>query len=712
MEHKHTNHLIHETSPYLLQHAHNPVDWYSWGDEAFQKAKSENRPILLSIGYSACHWCHVMERESFEDEKIAALMNDLFVNIKVDREERPDLDEIYMNAVQMLTGRGGWPMTVFLTPEGKPFYGGTYFPPEDRYGVPGFPKILQGVANAYREKPQDVERSVEQILAALQRMSLSTESQQPFSPDIIGQSAEQLAQAYDTDHGGLGKAPKFPNVGVYELFLRHYHHSKGSRFLEMVTHTLTKMAQGGIYDHLGGGFHRYSVDEKWLVPHFEKMLYDNAQLVRIYAQVYCVTGEPLFKQVVDETMTYLMREMLHTEGGFYSTQDADSEGEEGKFFVWTEEEISQILGEEASEIFCRIYDVSEEGNFEEKNILHPILTLEQASKFFRRDLKEIESLVSDAKGKLFQEREKRIKPFRDEKILTSWNGLMLSGLAEAIKISPASGYLETTNRTVDFIFTKMFRDGRLLHTYKSGTAKILGYLDDYAFLAAGLLDLFEATVNRAHLDRAVELAGIMLHEFWDEAGGGFFYTGRSHERLIAQSKPIFDGSIPSGNAVATQVLLRLYHYTGKEDYLKRAERILRAYYNAMENQPFGFAHMLAALDFYLQKPKEVVLVGDKKDPETAALLTKIHSLYLPNMTLQLASPDDSLEKVSSLLAGKKQFEGKPTVYVCHNFTCSRPVVEWDEAKAAPRRLENISIVSSVLRWRPCHEGSWGFLLMV
>ena len=680
MEHKHTNRLIDETSPYLIQHAHNPVDWYPWGEEAFQKAKNENRPILLSIGYSACHWCHVMERESFENDTIAGLMNALFVNIKVDREERPDLDEIYMNAVQMLTGRGGWPMTVFLTPEGKPFYGGTYFPPEDRYGVPGFPKILQGVANAYREKPQDVERSVEQILAALQRMSLSTESQQPFSPDIIGQSAEQLAQAYDTDHGGLGKAPKFPNVGVYELFLRHYHHSKGSRFLEMVTHTLTKMAQGGIYDHLGGGFHRYSVDEKWLVPHFEKMLYDNAQLVRIYAQVYSVTGEPLFKQVVEETMSYLMREMLHTEGGFYSTQDADSEGEEGKFFVWTEEEISQILGEEASEIFCRIYDVSEEGNFEEKNILHPILTLEQASKLFRRDLREIESLVADAKAKLFQEREKRIKPFRDEKILTSWNGLMLSGLAEAIKIARQPAYLDVANRTVDFIFTKLFRDGRLLHTYKSGTGKILGYLDDYAFLAAGLLDLFEATLNRAHLDRAVELAEIMLHEFWDEAGGGFFYTGRSHERLIAQSKPIFDGSIPSGNAVATQVLLRLYHYTGKEDSLTCAERVLRAYYKAMENQPFGFAHMLAALDFYLQKPKEVVLVGDKKDPETAELLTKIHSLYLPNMTLQLASPDDSLEKVSSLLAGKKQFDGKPTVYVCHNFTCSRPVVEWDELK--------------------------------
>jgi uncharacterized protein YyaL (SSP411 family) len=680
MEYKHTNHLIHEMSPYLLQHAHNPVDWYPWGDEAFQKAKSENRPILLSIGYSACHWCHVMERESFEDENIAALMNKLFVNIKVDREERPDLDEIYMNAVQMLTGRGGWPMTVFLTPEGKPFYGGTYFPPEDRYGVPGFPKILQGVANAYREKPQDVERSVGQILTALQKMSQSAESQQPFSSTIIAESAEQLAQAYDPNHGGLGRAPKFPNVGVYELFLRHYHHAKSDRFLEMVTHTLKKMAQGGIYDHLGGGFHRYSVDEKWLVPHFEKMLYDNAQLVRIYAQVYCVTEEPLFKQVVDESINYLLREMLHAEGGFYSTQDADSEGEEGKFFVWTESEIAQILGEEASEIFCRIYDVSEVGNFEGKNIPHPILTLEQASKFFRREPKAIESLISDAKTKLFEEREKRVKPFRDEKILTSWNGLMLSGLAEAIKISRHPSCLEAAQRTVDFIFSKMFRDRHLLHTYKNGTAKILGYLDDYAFLAAGLLDLYEANANRFDLEHAVKLSEIMLEEFWDETGGGFFYTGRSHEQLIARSKPIFDGSIPSGNAAATQVLLRLYHYAGKEHYLERAERVLRAYYKAMENQPFGFAHMLAAMDFYLDKPKEIVLVGEEKDPGTVDLLAKIHSLYLPNMTLQLANPNDSLEKISSLLAGKKPVDSKPTVYVCHNFTCSRPVVDWGELK--------------------------------
>ncbi len=680
MAEQHTNRLIHETSPYLLQHAHNPVDWYPWGDEAFEKAKSENKPILLSIGYSACHWCHVMEHESFENDQIAAVMNDLFVAIKVDREERPDLDEIYMNAVQMLTGRGGWPMTVFLTPDGKPFYGGTYFPPEDRPGMPGFPRVLMGVAQAYRERPQDVEKSVGQILSALQRMSHSQESKSTFSLDAIAESAEQISRAYDSDHGGLGQAPKFPNVGVYELFLRHYHHSKNQRFLEMVSHTLTKMAQGGIYDHLGGGFHRYSVDAKWLVPHFEKMLYDNAQLVRIYAQLYCVTGDELFKDVTEETVDYLLREMFQREGGFYSTQDADSEGKEGKFFVWSPQEINQILGEEAGEIFARIYDVSDFGNFEDKNILHPILTLEQASKLFKKDAAEIAALVADSKKKLFQEREKRIKPFRDEKIITSWNGLMLSGLAEAIKISANLTYVDTANRTIQFIFSKMFRDGHLLHTYKDGKAKLLGYLDDYAFLAVGLLDLYEATFDRTHLARAIELTDITLSEFWDPKDGGFFYTGKSHEQLISRAKPVFDASIPSGNSMATHLLLRVYHLTGTEDYLKRAETVLRSYYDAMVSQPFGFAHMLCALDLYLRKPKEIVVVGKRKDPKTAELVRGIHSLYLPNKTLQLAGPDEALEKISPLLQGKTQLDGKPTVYVCQNFTCSAPVTSWEDIK--------------------------------
>ena len=680
MTDEHTNRLIHETSPYLLQHAHNPVDWYPWSEEAFEKAKKENKPVLLSIGYSACHWCHVMERESFENEKIAALMNELFVNIKVDREERPDLDEIYMNAVQMLTGRGGWPMTVFLTPEGKPFYGGTYFPPEDRQGMPGFPRILQGVAQAYRERPADVEKSVAQILETLHHMAESQPSEKDFAPGIIAESCEKIARAYDSENGGLGQAPKFPNPGVYELFLRYYSESGDERYLTMVAQTLSKMAQGGIYDHVGGGFHRYSVDAKWLVPHFEKMLYDNAQLLRIYSQAYVITGEPLYKTVVEESAGYLLREMHQPEGGFYSTQDADSEGEEGKFFVWTLAEIDALLGAEDGEVFARMYDVTEDGNFEEKNILHPILTVDQANKFFRKEKSEIEALIARTKEKLFTAREKRIKPFRDEKIIAAWNGLLLSGLAEAIKITGASSCLEASRRTVEFIFGRMFRDGYLLHVYKDGQAKLRGYLDDYAFVALGLLDLYEVLLDRSLIDRAMELADIMLREFWDERGGGLFYTGKSHQPLISRAKPVFDASIPSGNAIAAQLLLRLYHLVGAEEYHTRAETILRSYYDAMVSQPFGFAHMLCALDQYLHPAKEIVIVGERSDARTTDLIKEIHSLYLPNKAVLIFAPGESLEKVSPLMVGKQQIDGRPTAYVCQNFTCSAPVTSWAELK--------------------------------
>jgi uncharacterized protein YyaL (SSP411 family) len=678
---KHTNRLIHETSPYLLQHAHNPVDWYPWGDEAFVKAREENKPVLMSIGYSACHWCHVMERESFENEQIATLMNDLFVNIKVDREERPDLDEVYMNAVQMLTGRGGWPMTMFLTPERQPFYGGTYFPPEDRHGMPGFPRILQGVAEAYRDKPQDVQKSVDQILSGLKRMSHSEDHEHAFAPESIGKAAEQIAAAYDPQNGGLGRAPKFPNPGAYELFLRHYHQAKTQRFLDMVTHTTTKMAQGGIYDHLGGGFHRYSVDEKWLVPHFEKMLYDNAQLVRIFAQLFRATGNEFFKRVMEETLDYLLRDMLHIEGGFYSTQDADSEGEEGKFFVWSSAEINQVLGEEDAEIFARMYDVTERGNFEGKNILHPVLTIDQAARLFKKSPAQIETLVANAKQKLFEVREQREKPFRDEKIITSWNGLMLSGLAEAFKISSKPSFLAAANRTIELIFSKLFRDALLLHTYKDGKAKQLGFLDDYAFLGVGLLDFYEAAFDRSALQRATELTEIMVREFWDPKGGGFFYIGNSHEQLINRAKPVFDASVPSGNAKATELLLRMYHFTGREDFLSKAEAALRSYSNAMASQPFAFAHMLCALDFYLRKPKEVVLIGNREESKTAELLAVINSVYTPNMTLQLVAPDQSLETISPLLAGKTQIDGDATAYVCHNYTCSAPVTDPAELKS-------------------------------
>jgi uncharacterized protein YyaL (SSP411 family) len=678
---KHTNRLVHETSPYLLQHAHNPVDWYPWSDEAFAKAKEQNKPVLLSIGYSACHWCHVMERESFENEQIAELMNNHFINIKVDREERPDLDEIYMNAVQMLTGRGGWPMTMFLTPDRQPFYGGTYFPPQDRHGMPGFPRILQGVAQAYRDKPDDVQKSVGQILSALKQMSHSEDHEHAFAPDVIDKAAEQIASAYDAENGGLGQAPKFPNPGVYELFLRQHHHSGTERFLNMVTRTLTKMMLGGIYDHLGGGFHRYSVDEKWLVPHFEKMLYDNAQLVRTLALLYRATANKLFRRVMEETLDYLIREMLHSEGGFYSTQDADSEGEEGNFFVWSRKEINQILGEEDGEIFTRVYDVTESGNFEGKNILHPILTVAQAAGLFKKTPDQIETLIAQAKQKLFAARERREKPFRDEKIITSWNGLMLSGLAEALKISAKPSFLAAANRTIQLVFTKMYSDGLLLHTYKDGNAKQLGFLDDYAFLAVGLLDFYEATLERSALERAVELTEVMVREFWDSSEGGFFYTGNSHEQLISRTKPVFDASVPSGNAKATELLLRLYHLTGKEDFLGKAETVLRSYSHTMESQPFGSAHMLCALDFHLRKPKDIVLVGKADDSKTTELLALINSLYLPNMTLQLVSPDESLDEVSPLLAGKTQINGTATAYVCHNHTCSAPLTRPDELRS-------------------------------
>jgi uncharacterized protein YyaL (SSP411 family) len=441
------------------------------------------------------------------------------------------------------------------------------------------------------------------------------------------------------------------------------------------------MALGGIYDHLGGGFHRYSVDEKWLVPHFEKMLYDNAQLVRTLALLYRATDNEFFKRVMEETLDYLIREMLHSEGGFYSTQDADSEGEEGKFFVWSRIEVIQILGEADGEIFCRIYDVTESGNFEGKNILHPILTVAQAAGLFKKTPDQIETIIAQAKQKLFAARETREKPFRDEKIITSWNGLMLSGLAEALKISAKPSFLAAANRTIQLIFTKMFSDGLLLHTYKDGKAKQLGFLDDYAFLAVGLLDFYEATLDGSALERALELTKVMVREFWDPSEGGFFYTGNSHEQLISRTKPVFDASVPSGSAKATELLLRLYHFTGKEDFLGKAETVLRSYSHVMESQPFGFAHMLCALDFYLRKPKEIVLVGKPEDSGTNELLAEIHSSYLPNMTLQLVDPDQPLNEISPLLAGKTQIAGNATAYVCQNYTCSAPVTRREELRS-------------------------------
>ncbi len=629
--HEHTNRLIHETSPYLLQHAHNPVDWYPWGEEAFQKARSENKLILLSVGYSACHWCHVMERESFENKDIAAIMNQHFVSIKVDREERPDVDGIYMQAVQALTGQGGWPMTVFLTPNGRPFYGGTYFPPRDRrYGgqvVPGFPRILLSMADAYENRREEVEEQANQIAEHLQQRSGSPFRHKGTTPggtvplELLNTASKALAADFDPEHGGFGSAPKFPNTMSLELLLRISLHrlgqitSKPTRpELEIVETTLQHMANGGIYDQLGGGFHRYAVDTEWLVPHFEKMLYDNALLSRIYLHTYLVTNNPFYERIVEETLNYVIREMTSSEGGFYSTQDADSEGEEGKFFLWTPAEIEKALLPEDAPLFMQYYDVTSRGNFEGKNILHVEPDAQQVADDAHISLEELQASLQRSRKMLFKVREQRIRPGRDEKILTSWNGLMLRSFAEAGRYLNRPDYLNIAIANAEFLLRTVRPEGRLLRTYKDGRAHLKGYLEDYAFLADGLLALYEASFDPRWFAEARRLMDEAIQLFADEQNGGFFDTGSDHEALLSRPKEIMDNALPAGNSVATDVLLRLATFTGEDSYRQRAENYLHPLTDILIQHPQAFSHVLNALDFALSPVKEFAIMGD---PATA-----------------------------------------------------------------------------------------------
>ncbi|HYD49721.1 MAG TPA: thioredoxin domain-containing protein [Terriglobales bacterium] len=669
---QHINRLAGETSPYLLQHAHNPVDWYPWGDAAFARARAENKPIFLSIGYSACHWCHVMEHESFEDEETARLMNEHFVNIKVDREERPDVDHIYMGAVQMLTGRGGWPMSVFLTPEGKPFYGGTYFPPEDRHGLPSFRRVLLGISQAYRERPEDIEKSVGQIMAGFARLEGATATAERLDAAAVVEAAESLAGSYDAKYGGLGQAPKFPNEAAFELFLRVYRGTGQQRYLEMTLHTLRKMAEGGMYDQLGGGFHRYSVDERWLVPHFEKMLYDNAQLVPLYLEAFQISGDAFYARIARESLDYVLREMRDPSGGFYSTQDADSEGEEGKFFVWDLAEVTRLLGEDAAELAARYWDLTEVGNFEDHNILHVTLELEQLAKLFRKPVEEVTATIQQARARLFAAREQRIHPGRDEKILTAWNGLMISAFARAAEVLADERYRQAAGEAVAFIERELQRDDRLLSSYKDGRARFNGYLDDYAFYIAALLDVFELEQEDRYLERAVALAETTLRHFWDSEGGGFFFTSDDHEQLIVRSKPAFDGSIPSGNSVMAHNLLRLHALTDNTLFGERAEVLLTLYAAGMKQQPFGFANLLGAVDRFERTADEVVLVGNHDDPALRQMLAAVRNTYLPNRSLRVIPPG-AVATLPQRLQGKGQVGGAATAYVCRRMTCSAPV---------------------------------------
>ena len=673
-EHKHTNRLSKETSPYLLQHAHNPVDWYAWGEEAFERARQEDKPVLLSIGYSACHWCHVMEHESFENEEIAKLMNDNFVNIKVDREERPDLDQIYMNAVQMMTRHGGWPMTVFLTPEGVPFYGGTYFPPEDRYNMPGFPRVLLGVAETYRSRPDEVTETAVSILEELRNMGQARESNDALNTEILDAAEGRIAASYDPVYGGFGNAPKFPAAMNLEFLLRQFHRMGRNETLLMIEHTCRKMAEGGMYDQLGGGFHRYSTDARWLAPHFEKMLYDNALLSRLYLHVYQQTKDEFYKRIAEETLDYVLREMTDARGGFYSTQDADSEGHEGKFFVWTVDEAKEILGEEDGALFSAFYDVTEGGNFEGKNILHVSRSLEEVAKETGVTVERLQEALTRGRRELFVARERRIKPDRDEKVLTAWNGLMLASFAEAAAILERKDYLDAAEKSAQFVLENLKRDGLLLRTHKDNQSKLNGYLDDYAFYIDGLVALYQATGRLRWLEEARTLTDRMIAEFWDNEDGGFFYTGKSHEELIVRSKDYFDNATPSGNSVAAEVLLHLAALTANEDYARKAVTIFRLLRDPLTRYASAFGRLLGALDFYLSTPKEIAIIGESEAQETRALLREVWTRYLPNkIVAQTGGDDECAAEVVPLLRDRPMTDGHATAYVCEHYTCQQPV---------------------------------------
>ncbi|MBI2002194.1 MAG: thioredoxin domain-containing protein, partial [candidate division NC10 bacterium] len=635
-------------------------------------------------------WCHVMERESFEDPAMARLMNEHFVNIKVDREERPDLDQIYQNVVQLLGGQGGWPLTVFLTPDQQPFYGGTYYPPTDRQGLPGFPRVLQAVADSYGLNQEGIAETVRQILDGLGHLSTFKEVAEPLDKELLDRVGRALTRHVDPVHGGFGRAPKFPNTMNHAFLLRHARARQDEFALRMVTLTLEKMAAGGIFDHIGGGFHRYSVDNRWLVPHFEKMLYDNALLLRLYLEAWQVTKQRLFEKVVRDTLAYVRREMLHPEGGFYSTQDADSQGEEGKFFVWTRDEILAHLGEDVGQLFCRAYDVTEAGNFERgRSILNRPGRLESLAARFGMGAAEAEAILAGACRKLFEVRERRERPFRDEKILTSWNGLMISACAEAYTVLGDAAALDAAVRSAEFVLAHLLRDGRLLRTFKDGRAKLNGYLDDYAFFAAALLDLHQATFDRRYLDQAVALHERMIAQFWDEREGGFFFTSADHEALIDRPKSAYDHSIASGASVATQTMLRLHALTGSAADLTRAERVLRVFRGQMEHNPFGFGNLLCALDWYAETPYEIVIVGERSAADARALLRAVHQEFVPNKVVLVAGPQElgELPAVRDLLAGKGQVDGRATAYVCHRFTCSAPVTDPAALQAMLKNIE-------------------------
>ncbi|GAJ39243.1 thioredoxin domain-containing protein [Saccharococcus caldoxylosilyticus] len=672
---KKPNRLIREKSPYLLQHAYNPVDWYPWGEEAFAKAKKENKPIFLSIGYSTCHWCHVMAHESFEDEEVAAILNEKYISIKVDREERPDIDSIYMRVCQMLTGHGGWPLSVFLTPEGKPFYAGTYFPKRSRYGQPGFIDVLTKLYHKYRENPNEIERMAEQITEAL-RQSVQTAGAERLSLEAVEKAYRQLSGSFDTVYGGFGGAPKFPIPHMLMFLMRYYQWKRDERALLMVEKTLNGMANGGIYDHIGYGFARYSTDAMWLVPHFEKMLYDNALLAIAYTEAYQLTKNERYKEIAEQIIEFVKREMTSNDGAFYSAIDADSEGVEGKYYVWAPDEVINVLGTELGELYCRVYDITEEGNFEGKNVPNLIHTrMDRIARQYRMAEEELHEKLEEARKRLFAERSLRVFPHVDDKILTAWNALMIAALAKAAKVYKRRDYLQMAERALSFVETNLFQNGRLMVRYRDGEVKHKGIIDDYAFLVWAYIEMYEATLVLSYLQKAKACTEQMISLFWDEEHGAFFMTGSDAEELIVQEKEIYDGALPSGNSVAAVQLIRLARLTGDLTVLEKAETMYKVFQRQVEAYESGHTFFLQGLLLLEAPTVEVVLFGKQGDEKREQLIQKWQDAFVPNVFLLAAELPDDFAKIAPFAAEYEPLGEETTVYVCENFSCQQPTTD-------------------------------------
>ena len=668
------NRLSDEQSPYLLQHANNPVDWYPWGEEAFKKAKELDRPIFLSIGYSTCHWCHVMEHESFEDDSVAKLLNDGFISIKVDREELPEIDHVYMTVCQAMTGGGGWPLTIIMTPAKEPFFAGTYFPKDKRGGRSGLFQILPMITDAWTSKRQDIMTSVGQVKNYLDQLN-SKPAGNDFSMELINGAYDQFRNGFDEEYGGFFNAPKFPSPHNL-IFLMRYHHSFDNKIaLEMATKTLKQMRLGGIYDHIGFGFHRYSTDRHWLVPHFEKMLYDQAMIAMAYTEAYHITGEDIFAQTANEIFTYVLRDMTASEGGFFSAEDADSEGEEGKFYIWTEQEIKDVLGENYGKEFNDIFSITTPGNY----------TDESSGKQTRLNIPHLKNYNSNgnnnldsAREKLFNIREKRIHPLKDDKILTDWNGLMIAALAKAAIVLNEPGYLDAAEKAAKFVLDSISKGERLLKRYRNGVAALDAHLDDYAFMAWGLLELYEATFLTKYLSQALDLMNIMVEDFWDDKNGGFFLGSDQSEKLIVRSKTAYDGAIPSGNSVAVMNMVKLTRITGNTKWAELAEKTMRAFSEDVNRMPTGYTLMLTGFMFDTQNSKEIVIVGDSRNRNTIKFLHTIRTSYAPHKVLlfkDTSVSENRLEQLANWTSTQNSINGKPTAYVCKNFACNQPTAD-------------------------------------